>query len=195
MTDAVAMQLLGARHVVACDYNPILNRTATRLAVLTSQHPDKLKWREDQIIYKAPIDYAAAPLTGEQFDLIFSRSVLEHIPPSLLSAILGNLTANLKPGGTMLHIINLEDHMDSRNAPFEFFTRGTNYDAQTDYDRRGNRMTLQQWRDVKAPGVEVTFENVIYRQEKQPTDLLPEFVGTRSQLFASRITMIGRKSQ
>jgi 2-polyprenyl-6-hydroxyphenyl methylase/3-demethylubiquinone-9 3-methyltransferase len=59
-------------------------------------------------------DVAAVRIPGE-YDLIFSRSVFEHVPDP--RAAIANLTSVLLPGGTMAHV------MPCRNAPFAILNR------------------------------------------------------------------------
>jgi SAM-dependent methyltransferase len=59
-------------------------------------------------------DVATASISGE-FDLIFSRAVLEHVADP--SAALANLARVLAPGGIMAHVL------PCRNAPFAILNR------------------------------------------------------------------------
>jgi hypothetical protein len=94
--------------------------------------------------YVAPYDAVAGPLPGESFDLISSLSVLEHVPPAAAPAILGNLLAMLRPAGTMVHNIHLEDHRDIEGNAFAFLAAGTDW-SDTDHDSRGNRLRASDW--------------------------------------------------
>jgi SAM-dependent methyltransferase len=57
---------------------------------------------------------------GASFDIILSNAVLEHIPAELLPRSIRNLTRYLRPGGHMVHIIDLRDHVNMAN-PFHFY--------------------------------------------------------------------------
>lgn len=92
---------------------------------------------------------AASPLAGESFDLILSLSVLEHVPPAVAPALLTNLLAMLRPGGTMVHNIHLEDHRDIDGAPFAFLAADTDW-TEADYDSRGNRLRASDWVRIVA---------------------------------------------
>ena len=92
---------------------------------------------------------AASPLAGESFDLISSLSVLEHVPPAVAPALLTNLLAMLRPGGTMVHNIHLEDHRDIDGASFAFLAADTDW-TEADYDSRGNRLRASDWVRIVA---------------------------------------------
>jgi hypothetical protein len=94
--------------------------------------------------YVAPYDAVAGALPGESFDLISSLSVLEHVPPAAAPAILGNLLGMLRPTGTMVHNIHLEDHWDIEGNPFAFLAAGTDW-SDADHDSRGNRLRASDW--------------------------------------------------
>jgi ubiquinone/menaquinone biosynthesis C-methylase UbiE len=49
-------------------------------------------------------------IEGESVDVVMSNAVLEHIPENRLSAIVDECYRVLRPGGYMLHQIDLRDH-------------------------------------------------------------------------------------
>jgi SAM-dependent methyltransferase len=51
------------------------------------------------------------PLPSESIDLVFSRSVLEHVANSQVASLLRELRRILRPGGGMVHAIDMRDHM------------------------------------------------------------------------------------
>lgn len=55
----------------------------------------------------------------EQYDVILSSAVLEHIPRPAMERALANLARYLKPGGIMIHEIDLRDHINVA-GPFNF---------------------------------------------------------------------------
>lgn len=67
-----------------------------------------------------------------EWDLIYSLSVAEHIPATALAEWLACHFAALRPGGTMLHAIHLEDHLDTLRAPW------AHRHAGGVHDQRGN---------------------------------------------------------
>jgi SAM-dependent methyltransferase len=62
------------------------------------------------IRYLAPQDAAQTGLPGASIDCHFSMTVLEHVAPQALEAILREARRILKPGGVALHFIDPGDH-------------------------------------------------------------------------------------
>ena len=56
-------------------------------------------------------DGSRVPLPDASVDLVFSKSVLEHVPLDGVPALLGELARVVRPGGAMVHVIDLRDHM------------------------------------------------------------------------------------
>jgi SAM-dependent methyltransferase len=51
------------------------------------------------------------PLPDASVDLVISKSVLEHVPARQVAPQLADLHRVLRPGGVMIHIIDLRDHL------------------------------------------------------------------------------------
>jgi hypothetical protein len=129
------------------------------------------------IEYRAPIDLTAAPL-GEPIDFVFSLSVLEHVPTADMRPLLVNLTADLKPGGVMLHAIHLEDHRDFAVAPFAFLSEPAWAYGREEQTRRGNRLRASEvLRTFSAvPGLSASVVYAWQRTDRPlPTRVAPEF--------------------
>jgi hypothetical protein len=208
LSHALVMQLLGATRVIATDIEPLAHPTVLRQAVRRSNEgiirdvlapfADHAAIRERLaalreirsfdvetlgrlgIEYRAPIDLAKAPL-GEPIDFAFSLSVLELVPTADLSPLLVNLTADLRPGGAMLHAIHLEDNRDGASAPFEFLSEP----AQS-YDRyaqgwRGNRLRASELLRIfnTVPGLNARIVYAWQRLDRPlPTRVAPEITYT-----------------
>jgi len=56
----------------------------------------------------APAEHLGEYLRGEQFDLIISRSTLEHVYD--LEGVFGSIAALLRPGGRTVHKVDFENH-------------------------------------------------------------------------------------
>jgi hypothetical protein len=117
-----------------------------RLAA-TGWLPEKLA--ATGIEYRAPLEVAALTSGPERFDLVFSYTVLEHVPPAELPGLLSASTALLAPGGVALHFVDLEDHLDPRSAPFNFLAPAAQWTA-AQCGERGNRLRFAQWRRLLA---------------------------------------------
>ena len=62
------------------------------------------------VVEHAPADAAATGLSGASVALVFSNSVLEHVPAGVLGAVMRESTRILQPGGRALHSVNCGDH-------------------------------------------------------------------------------------
>jgi SAM-dependent methyltransferase len=62
------------------------------------------------ISYSAPADATATALADGEVDVVFSNSVLEHVPPEAISAMYRESMRILSPGGIMFHSVNCGDH-------------------------------------------------------------------------------------
>jgi len=62
------------------------------------------------IDYRAPADATRTGLAAGSIDLVFSNSVLEHVPPSVLEGLMLETSRILRPGGLALHGVNCGDH-------------------------------------------------------------------------------------
>jgi SAM-dependent methyltransferase len=65
---------------------------------------------EGCIDYRAPADAAATELPQHSVDVVFSSSMLEHIPLVVLDNIFAESWRILRPGGVMFHSVNCGDH-------------------------------------------------------------------------------------
>jgi SAM-dependent methyltransferase len=62
------------------------------------------------IHYHAPADASATQLPDASVDLVYSNTVLEHVPFEIIRALLAEAYRIIRPGGFMLHLINPADH-------------------------------------------------------------------------------------
>jgi SAM-dependent methyltransferase len=60
--------------------------------------------------YRAPADASATQHLPNTIDVVFSNSVLEHVPGPVIEAIYSESMRILKPGGIMFHSVNCGDH-------------------------------------------------------------------------------------
>lgn len=62
--------------------------------------------------YLAPADLLKLAIEKHSVDIITSRAVLEHVPPSIIKALFGAFNQLLTTTGVMCHIIDNSDHWE-----------------------------------------------------------------------------------
>ena len=176
-TDGIALWLLGASEVHGVDYNNIAKPREIARAVRAADTGrvesqlqalqidicwvDRLdtmkRWAKSgghgfppSYTYVAPADVIASPLLLPNFDVLVSTSVLEHIAPSRMIALLDALKSRANDHATQIHRVDLRDHRDFDNDPYGFLDPSRQFDAEVDADSRGNGMTLQDWEALLA---------------------------------------------
>jgi SAM-dependent methyltransferase len=64
----------------------------------------------DVVQYRAPADAARMDLPADSLDVVFSNSVLEHVPGTVIEACFTEAKRLLRPGGIAFHSVNCGDH-------------------------------------------------------------------------------------
>ena len=122
------------------------------------------------------------PLPDASVDLVISKSVLEHVPDRQVEPQLADLQRVLRPGGVMIHIIDLRDHLHQagENGVAGDWLEALRYppklfDAM--FSNRStyiNRLRAGEWLDVlAATGFETEYE------ERKPFPLPEDFDASR----------------
>ena len=62
------------------------------------------------VTYQAPADAADTRLPAASLDVVFSNSVLEHVPGPVIEACFVEARRILRPGGVVFHSVNCGDH-------------------------------------------------------------------------------------
>ena len=212
-TDGIAMWLLGAQQVYALDYNDIArvremaravrgadrSRIANQLRVSRAapQWADRLDevldWATGKVgnafppgcSYAAPVDVINSPSLLPQFDILVSTSVLEHIPPSLIVALLRAIQSRGMEGAVQIHKVDLRDHRDFENEPYGFLDPSQNFDSEFEADSRGNGMTLQDWEHLVGNHPELDI--AVSEYENGRPYLLPDGVTANGPIADSLI--------
>jgi hypothetical protein len=65
---------------------------------------------EDVVQYHAPADATKTGLGEDSVDVVFSNSVLEHVPGPVIEEMFAESLRILPPGGVMFHSVNCGDH-------------------------------------------------------------------------------------
>ena len=96
---------------------------AQKQAVLAGCRSLAEVWAAMPIRYHAPADATALRLPSAQVDYHYSTNVLEHVPAATLAGILAEARRVLRPGGYLLHFVDLSDHFahdDPRRTAVHF---------------------------------------------------------------------------
>ena len=225
LSHALVMHLLGAARVIATDIEPLAHPNVLRQAVRESNEgiirdvlgpfADHTAIRERLttlrgirkfdlgtlrrlgVEYRAPIDLATAPV-GEPIDFAFSLSVLELVPPAAVRPLLVNLTADLRPGGTMLHALHLEDNGASAADPFAYLSEVTETYRSTQ-TWRGNRLRASEFLRIfeSVPELSTRVAYAWQRLDRPlPTRIAPEIAYTdEKDLRTSHVGIYATKRQ
>ena len=62
------------------------------------------------VAYRAPSDASATGLPGASLDVVFSNSVLEHVPGPVIERCFAEARRILRSGGVIFHSVNCGDH-------------------------------------------------------------------------------------
>jgi SAM-dependent methyltransferase len=101
------------------------NRLASLRALIGRQADADDILRLCHISYHAPVDTAATSHADGSMDLLFSNTVLEHVPLLEIRRLFKEAFRLLQPGGLMLHLIDSSDHFahsDRSISPLNFLT-------------------------------------------------------------------------
>ncbi|RYY13765.1 MAG: class I SAM-dependent methyltransferase, partial [Cytophagaceae bacterium] len=84
-------------------------------------------WAAVPIRYLAPADATRLNLPAAGFDYHYSTNVLEHVPAPVLAGLLAEARRLLRPGGHLVHFVDLSDHFahdDPRRTAVHFLRHG-----------------------------------------------------------------------
>lgn len=225
-TDTISHWLLGALEATALDYNAIANFEALKLAISRDSETSLLKLLRPSlqqqfsqrlaqlrnleqftpetlealgISYLAPFDILSRR-PAVPFDLILSTSVLEHIARKDIAALLQALSDALTSNGRMIHEIHLEDHLDIRQDPFNFFRTSTDFNPATDHDARGNRVLRREWAALfggltTCHSTEMKVRFTARQLVPSADALLPEYAAlSPDELFVSHVIYVSQRT-
>lgn len=139
------------------------------------------------ITYLAPLDLL--DYNSKLVDFVISYTVLEHVPPKKIIPLLEKSIELLKSDGHFCHFIDLEDHKDATNKPFEFLE---NKDwSDSDCFSRGNRLRLNDWTKIfnEISEIEYEFTYILERNK----NLLPNDIDKELNNYVSGILVVGQK--
>jgi SAM-dependent methyltransferase len=156
-----------------------------------------------RIDYFAPADGRATGLEPNSIDLVYSNSVLEHVPREEINGLMEESFRVLRPGGIIMHNIGCNDHyafFDRSISPVNFLQFGERewrlWNNPIQYQ---NRLRAPEFLDLVA---HAGFEVICKRTHVRPGTLdvlkglriAPQFDRfSRDELAATSVDLIGRK--
>jgi len=160
-------------------------------------------FRAARIDYHAPADAAVTGLPGESVDVIFSNSVLEHVEPDALGAIMRESRRLLSRDGVAIHSANCGDHyayFDRRITPINYLKY-----SKADWHFWDNRLLYQNrlrpmefLRIAEQAGLQIVMD--VHRPQPalmarlEQMTIAPEFRGyPAEQLCTTSVTFAARK--
>jgi SAM-dependent methyltransferase len=105
----------GAARVIMTDETALMDAEyfeRARETLARRGHPVDARWQDFE--YLAPCDWSAIP--DASIDVIWSRAVLEHIPPMVIDRLFAQFRRILRPGGVMAHVIDNSDHWEHKDS-------------------------------------------------------------------------------
>ena len=159
--------------------------------------------RAARIEYHAPADACATGLPDDSVDVVFSNSVLEHVPGEVIARLMRESRRVLRPGGLSIHSANCGDHY----AYFDRRITALQYLAYSDSQWRfwNNRLQYQN-RLRPVDFIELAESaglKIVLRKHAPRPDLLaalprlkiaPEFRSyPPEQLCCTSVDFVGRK--
>jgi len=121
-----------------------------------------------RVDYCAPADTRATGSPPNSADLVYSNSVLEHVPEQVLRSLMDEIMRMLRPGGLTLHNVGCNDHYAfvDRRISFVNYLRysNTRWSAWNNRLQYQNRLRAPEFLDLAADaGLEVIYKQVAVR--------------------------------
>lgn len=99
-------------------------------------------WRVVPIRYVAPADATSLSMPEASIDYHYSTNVLEHVPPAVLAGLLEESRRVLRPGGHLIHVVDLSDHF-THDSPSRSAVHFLRFGAMAWAALAGNRFMYQ----------------------------------------------------
>jgi SAM-dependent methyltransferase len=118
--------------------------------------------------YCAPADTRATGTPANSADLVYSNSVLEHVPKQVIQSLMKEIMRMLRPGGLTLHNVGCNDHyafVDRRISFVNYLryseARWSRWNNRLQYQ---NRLRAPEFLEMAAEaGLEVIYKQVAVR--------------------------------
>jgi hypothetical protein len=101
-------------------------------------------------VYRAPADAARTGLLDKTIDVVFSNSVLEHVPTAVIGDIFRESTRVLRETGVAIHSVNCGDH-------YAYFDKSISFINYLQYSEKAWRF----WNN-----------SLLYQNRLRPSDFL-----------------------
>ncbi|KQY52675.1 class I SAM-dependent methyltransferase [Lysobacter sp. Root494] len=152
--------------------------------------------------YRAPADATRTRLPAGSIDMVFSNSVLEHVPPAVITALYAESRRILAPGGLMFHSVNCGDHyayVDRRLHQLHYLQYSSRaWSFWNNAFLYQNRLRAHRFvEDASAAGFEIVLDTATAREENlarlRAMRVAPEFADIpRERLCVTSVDFIGR---
>jgi SAM-dependent methyltransferase len=156
-----------------------------------------------RISYHAPADATVTGLEDGCVDVVFSNSVLEHVPRPVIARMMAESLRVLKPGGHAIHSVNCGDHYaysDRRITQVNYLSYPEREWARWNNDLQyQNRLRACDFLDLaRESGLEIVFEAHHAKphlvKQVESMDIAPEFRHYPvEQLACTSIDFVARK--
>ncbi|MEO6419712.1 MAG: methyltransferase domain-containing protein [Polyangiaceae bacterium] len=159
--------------------------------------------RDARIDYRAPGDGANTGLPDKSVDIVYSNSVLEHIPTDVIRRIMRESMRVLRPGGVAIHGVNCGDHyayFDRSITPINYLSYSERHWAVWNNGiQYQNRLRPQ---DILEIAENAGLEIILKRHEAKPQlleklekmTIAPEFRKySNEQLACTSVDFVARK--
>lgn len=151
----------------------------------------------------APADARSTNLASASVDLVYSNSVMEHVPKEVIGEIMGESRRILRPGGLALHNVACNDHYAHVDSSISF-VNFLKYD-ELQWGRWNN--ALQYQNRLRAPefldlalgaGLEVIYKKTFVRPGTREAlvrlDIAPQFRSFSAEdLATTTVDFVARK--
>ena len=152
--------------------------------------------------YHAPADATRTGLPAGSVDMVFSNSVLEHVPPEVITALYTESRRILRPGGLMFHSVNCGDHyayVDRRLHQLHYLQYSSRaWSFWNNAFLYQNRLRAHRFvEDAAAAGFQIVLDTATARNENlariRSMRVAPEFADIpRERLCITSVDFIGR---
>jgi SAM-dependent methyltransferase len=154
------------------------------------------------IRYHAPADATRTGLPAGSIDMVFSNSVLEHVPPEVITGLYTESRRILAPGGLMFHSVNCGDHyayVDRRLHQLHYLQYSSRaWSFWNNAFLYQNRLRAHHFvEDAAAAGFQIVLDTATARDENLARlcsmRVAPEFADIpRERLCITSVDFIGR---